>query len=197
MKNDPTTDISEINLCLPLLQKIRGDAAKNKKWGFDLEPNNFAKAMACLTSQSYGGRIENYFANQLNLERTDDQNRGDRRSILGEYFEMKCSIFNTSNVKLNLVQIRPWQNTGYIFCVFDIRDLNNIQTQLFFLNKNQMELEKTKCKVSSAHGTKITNLNNLHKEEAMRLEADGIIYNRWIVEYGISLERLYSKLNEK
>lgn len=195
-KDKPVADIEEIDIALPIMQKVRRDSSQNSKWAFELPINKFIKAMSMLHPQSYGARIEEYICKHcLKLKRTDNKDRGDRKSINGEYYEHKVSIFSSTNTALNLVQIRPWQDTGYIFSAFDIRDLNNIKTQLFLLNKNQFEIEENKCKISSAHGSKSANLGNSKQEKAMRIEVDSDNYNRWVNEYGISLNNLYIKLN--
>lgn len=187
-----TVNMLEVNTCLALTQKIRSEANKNKKWGWDLPLIDFAKAMLCLNPQSYGSRVDKRLSEILGLLPTNDQDRGDRKSINGKYLEWKGSFFTSSNTALNLVQIRPWQNIDYIYYAFDMRSLNDIKMQLFYLTKNQMDSELVKA--SSAHGTKESNKDNKNKELALRIEADSNDYNRWVQEYGISLENLISKL---
>jgi hypothetical protein len=188
----PEVDMTEVNACLTLTQKIRSDASKSKKWGWELPLSDFAKAMLCLNPQSYGGRVDKRLSENLGLESTDDKDRGDRKSINGTYVEWKGSFFTSSNTTLNLVQIRPWQDTDYIYYAFDMRDLSNIKMQLFYLNKIQMQSELAGA--TSAHGTKNSNIDNSNNELAVRIEADSDIYNRWIAEYGVSLEELRARL---
>jgi hypothetical protein len=188
-------DMNEINSCLKIMQKIREDANNNKKWGFDLKLEDFAKAMLCLNPQSYGSRIDNRLSNDLFLSKSDDLDRRDKLTAFGEYIEWKGSIFTSCNSFLNLVQIRPWQNTNYIYYAFDLRDFDNIKIQLFYLNKDQMDLELKNS--SSAHGTKKSNLNNINNELAIRICVDSVQYNDWIKQYGISFENLLLKLNSK
>lgn len=194
-KEKPIVDMTKVNNCLALQSELRGDAGKNKTWAHELPLLDCLKALACLTPQSYGGRIEEKLCSDLGLIRTDDPERGDRKSFTGKYIEFKCSIFTSSNTALNLVQIRPWQDTGYIYAAFDMRDLLNIKTQLFYLDKSQMESELVRCKVSSAHGTKKSNINNTNKEVALRIEADSDLYKDWVANYGISEANLAIKLN--
>lgn len=188
-------DMQKVNSCLPLLMEIRGEAIKTKNWGQELSLADFAKAMLCLNPQSSGGRIDKRLSEYLNLIKSDNLNRGDRKSANDEYFEWKGSLFTSSNSILNLVQIRPWQDINYILYVFDMRNLSNVQMQFFFLSKEQMELEIENCKISSAHGTKDSNANHDNIELALRIEADSDLYKRWVRDYGISLDNLFIKLN--
>jgi len=189
--------MSEIDDFLKLSQKIRGDAAADNKWGWDLSFPDFMKAMACLNPQSSGGRIENRLSNLLGLTRTNNPDRGDRRSKNLEYIEFKGSIITSSNKNLNLVQIRPWQDVNYIFYIYDIRDMSAPILRLLSLNKEQMSSEVIKCGVTSAHGTKTANSDNHNIELALRLEADSIDYIRWITNYNVTLEALQNKYNHQ
>ena len=153
-KSKPLVDMQKVNSCLPLLMEIRGEASKTKDWGQELSLTDFAKAMLCLNPQSSGGRIDKRLSEHLNLIKSDNPDRGDRKSANDEYFEWKGSFFTSSNSILNLVQIRPWQETNYIYYAFDMRNLGDVKMQFFFLSKEQMELEIDNCKTSAAHGTK-------------------------------------------
>jgi hypothetical protein len=190
----PSVDMAKVNACLTLTQEIRGDASKSKKWGWELSLVDFAKAMLCLNPQSYGGRIDKRLSEDLGLLPTDDKDRGDRMSISGKYVEWKGSFITSSNTALNLVQIRPWQETDYIYYSFDMRDLNDIKMQIFHLNKAQMESELGIA--TSAHGTKTSNLKNANNELAVRVEADSDLYKQWVTKYGISMEKLQLVLAE-
>jgi len=187
--------MQKVNSCLPLLMEIRGEASKIKDWGEELALIDFAKAMLCLNSQSYGSRIDKRLSEYLNLLKSNDSDRGDRMSVKKEYYEWKGSFFTSSNITLNLVQLRPWQDTNYIFFVFDMRDLSNVKMQFFYLSKAQMELEISNCKTSMAHGTKSSNANHDNIELALRVDADSDLYNRWVQDYGMSLDELYVQLN--
>jgi hypothetical protein len=190
-----TVNISEIKTAAKIMQKIRETAGLNKKnWGWELSLEDFALAMSILNPQSYGNRIDNRIADILELMPTNNKDRGDKKSFNSEHHELKGSLITCSNLVLNMVQIRPWQNVNYIIYCFDVRDIDNINTQFFYLTKNQMKNEMVRCGSTSAHGTKNANLSNKHKELALRLEIYNSNYFRWINEYGISLEDLKIKL---
>lgn len=191
VKIKKNVDMLQINQCASILQKIRYDASCDKNWGSELPITDFAKAMACLNPQSYGGRIDKRLSDILGLFGTDDQDRGDRRAPNGDYLEWKGSFFTSSNKNLNLVQIRPWQNVNYLFYCFDIRNLDKIIMQLFYLTREQMENEMVAAgTISSSHGTKKANINNANDEKSLRIKADDPVYNRWVKDYGKSLDEL-------
>lgn len=195
MKNRTLVDMQKINSCLALSMEIRGEAKKNTNWGQELLLPDFIKAMLCLNPQSYGSRIDKRLSEHLNLSKSDNKDRGDRKSANDEYLEWKGSFFTSSNSTLNLVQVRPWQDTNYIYYAFDMRNLSDIKMQFFYLSKDQMILEIENCKTSVAHGTKGSNANHDNIELALRIDANSDLYNRWIQEYGISLDELFVKFN--
>ena len=192
MINKPSIDMIEINSCLSLLHKIRANAHKDTEYGFYLPEKDFLKVMSCLNLGSYGSRIANYIAKKLNINSSDNKDLGDYVAFISNedgitskiYIECKISLFTSSNKSLNLVQIRPWQNTAYIFAGIDMCNHDNISIQLFYLTKQQMESEKQ----STAHG-------KMSPETSIRPKLGTDLYNRWVKEYGISLEALKNKFH--
>lgn len=191
MKN--IIDIVEIRTCNKLLSKIRSEAISNKKYGWDLPLTEFAEVMLCLNPQAYGTRIESRISDMLGLLRSDNKDCGDKMTKDGEYIEWKGSFFTSSNINLNLLQIRLWQETSYIFYAFDMRNFDNITLQFFYLTKDQIELERAICGTTSSHGTKEANLNNSNIELTIRIEAEDKNYNRWVKSYGKSIDELKNK----
>jgi len=140
--------------------------------------------LSILTSQSYGTTIEKFIIDKLNMSKVKaKENRGDS-CCNGKYYEIKISLITSTNVNLNLVQIRNWQNIdGYICCAFDIRD--KYKEYIFYLNKNQMVEELELMNASSAHGTKKVSDANKHIEKRFSIKIDNKDKNfqRWINNY--------------
>ena len=156
----------------------------------------FALAMNCLNPQSYGGRIANRLSMELGLSNSDNIDKGDKK-INKLYLEFKGSIITSSNSQLNLVQIRPWQEIdGYIFYMWDIRNIDNIKLYFFYLSINDMRFELKNRKISNAHGTNKANKNNKNIELALRIDINSNDFNYWIKNYYYSLDKLMVKLNE-
>lgn len=183
-----------VNEILPIQNTIRNLANKNLKLGFDLPILDFFKLMATILPQSYGSRVENRLSNDLGLISTNNKNRGDKMSANGKYFEWKGSFITTSNDALNLVQIRPWHDVYYVCYCCDFKDIDNINFQLFLLDKSQMELE---CVAATpCHGTKEANLLNINKELSVRFKKNSNKYVQWVKNYGVSLEKLKKFIDE-
>lgn len=183
--------MTEIKTASRVMQQIRAQSEEHKNdWGWRLSWDEFAVAASVLTPQSYGGRIAKRLANELGLLSTDDKDRGDYVSLKKDYFEVKGSMITSSNGLINLVQIRPWQDVNYIVYCFDIRNINNVSTEFFYLNKNEMKSEMLKCGTASAHGTANANSNNTNRELALRLDIESSHYTRWMTNYSISLQDL-------
>lgn len=88
--------------------------------------------------------------------------------------ELKTSFSNKAN-KINIRQIRLWQNCDYVvtYC-----DYNEFKHKTYFLTHNQMVEEVAKLG-SATHGTKKANKRNLNVEYSITLN----INNDWDKKY--------------
>lgn len=186
-KNGASFLLSEqqIDEALKTLNYIRLSADKDKEFGFSDEFNLFIKKMLFLNPQSYGSRIQNYVAKSFNLGVVNQKNdKGDLRNSLNQHFEVKASLITHINPCLNLVQIRLWQKISGYFCVaIDTRE-TPFKTYVFFLTKNEMEIECAN-NASSAHGTQAAVENNMNKELRMSLviNPQNSLFQEWCRKY--------------
>jgi len=174
---------NEIDCAISTIDMVRKDAQSNPRYGFDYGWGTFSKIMRLLTSQSSGGRIQNYIFESLGWTSVpSSEGRGDVKNNLGQYFEVKTTMITTSNGSMNIVQIRLWQNiSGYH--VFVIDTLKNNALTHFFLSKSEMA-EEVNLLGQSAHGTKSANAENNNKEWAVRIRWGlGEDFERWIKKY--------------
>jgi hypothetical protein len=190
-KNQVVINMAEIKTASRVMQQIRAEADERPNdWGWELPWEDFAVAASVLTPQSYGGRIAKRLASELGLSTTDDKDRGDYASFKKDYFEVKGSMITSSNGMINLVQIRPWHDVNYIIYCFDIRNINSVSAEFFYLTKSEMENEMIKCGTASAHGTTVANSNNTNRELALRLDIGSSHHTRWETDYSISVQDL-------
>ena len=171
--------------CITEFLVLREAISKNKKWGFDLPEKEFIKGMVYLNPQSYGARIEKYIKEKLGFKKVRaKENRGDLRSDVPEFYEVKTSLITPTNDALNLVQIRLWQYNDYYLCIaYDLRDISNYKKYLFLLTHDEMEME---CEhASAAHGTSVSNNNNENIELRLSIicNENDDTFNRWKEEY--------------
>lgn len=114
------------------------------------------------------------------------QEKGDFIDHLGEHYEMKVSLSMDEKPKINLVQIRPWQNTNYYFVSFVLKD-DDIYAYCFKLSSEQMKEEIKISKVSFAHGTKKTLAQNEKGNHELRMtinvDPNDETFKRWFLKY--------------
>lgn len=112
----------------PFVTRIREEASKSQEYGFVNPFGLFLRKMYFLNPQSYGGRIQNYFAKRFTFSVVPARaNKGDFKSPSGEYFEFKFSFADYTTPCLNLVQIRLFQDLdGYYCVVADVRQLQDL-----------------------------------------------------------------------
>jgi len=154
---------------------------KDKSFGFNLPIRDFITLMQMLTPQSYGSRIQGRLIKELGFKPIKaTKNSGDCIDTFGDEWEIKASIITKSNNRLNMVQIRPWQDVGYICVAFDTR-VEPSEIEVYRLDGNQMKEECEKLKASSAHGTKTANENNKNIELRIDINIDknDVNYQRW------------------
>ncbi len=174
----------KIDKAISILDTIREEAQKDNEYGFNDDWKNFMKKMRILTTQSSGGRIQDYIFKKLGWTKIPSKlNKGDVKNSLGQYFEVKVTTITTSNKSANFVQIRLWQSlSGYHFFVIDA--INDYELIHFQLSKSEMNKEVELC-ASQAHGTKEAVKDNQNVEWAIHFDwnEDNEIYKRWIKNY--------------
>ena len=137
----------------------------------------FYKISSVLLSQSRGPLWENYFIKKHDCERVSkNEDRGDFKKN-GRYYEYKSSGYNQNN-SVNMIQIRLWHDCDYI-----IQWISDDGAITFVLTRAEMELEMTKLKAASAHGTKKALEFNKNKELRMSVKRDSADWDRWISNY--------------
>ena len=142
-----------------------------------ISEQDFYKISSVLTPQSRSPLWENYFIKKHDCERVPkNEDRGDFKKN-GKYYEYKCSGYNQNN-SVNIVQIRPWQDCGYI-----IQSISDDEALTFVLTHAEMMSEVQRLKASSAHGTQKALKENKNKEVRMSLKRDSEHWNRWINNY--------------
>jgi ribosomal protein L23 len=183
--NERIITIEEIEGAINILDIVRKEAIMNSKYGFDDDWIIFNKKMRILTTQSSGGRIQDYIFRKLGWIRVSSKlDRGDVKNSLGQYFEVKVTTITTSNTTANVIQIRLWQKISD-YHIFVIDSTKNYKLTHFQLSKSEMSDEVKLCGATSAHGTKEASLSNKNIEYAIHFnwnEKD-CIYKRWVEKY--------------
>jgi hypothetical protein len=157
----------------------------DKSWGFDLPWSMFIHTISLLPSQQYGLRIQKRATKDFGWRSVSvNDDAGDAGDRSGEFYEIKSSILSDPSDKMNLVQIRPWQQTHYAFLCFDLRH-GNYTPYLFKLTKAELLTELDRIGASSAHGTVRANANNQKIEYRMSLNVNelDVHFARWLSLY--------------
>ena len=177
--------LQELKIKKKDIVQIVEEINKNNYWGYEESWEYFILGMSFLSPQSYGAKIQNRLVNQLMLEKVrPGENKGDFKDQFGEYYEFKVSILSNNDSKINLVQIRPWQDINHYCFVFDIRN-EEFTPYAFRLSKSQMKEELDIMKATAAHGTKDSNNNNKNIEYRMSISPnpENEHFKRWIEKY--------------
>jgi hypothetical protein len=177
-----------------VIQEIKNESKKNKRFGFDFPFDIFLYSMSLLTPQAYGTRLENFVIEKFNLQKVSSTDGlGDFQDSLCQKHELKVSLITSTNDSLNMVQLRTWQNiAGYLMVAFNL-NVEPIKLYAFQLTKQQLIDEMVKMNASAAHGNKKANEKNTHVEKRMSLKIDDSDPNfkRWCKLY------LNKELSEK
>lgn len=132
---------------------------------------NFYTLISLLSAQKKAPLVEKFLCKKMNYQLVPAPlNKGDAKDNNNCYYEFKTSFTNKGE-KLNIRQIRPWQNIDFYYC-FYINE-NDIDKSVFFvLTKDEMLKEIKECG-SYTHGTKKANENNQNKEFSITID----VYN--------------------
>lgn len=174
----------EIEDSIKIMDIVRQEAQNDSEYGFNENWEDFMKRMRILTTQSSGGRMQDYIFKKLGWEKIPSKlNKGDVKNSLGQYFEVKVTTITTSNTTANIVQIRPYQNVS-AYHIFVIDSTNKYTLTHFQLSKNEMK-EEVRLIGSQAHGTKESVAKNPNVEYAIHFKWDenDKNYQRWIQNY--------------
>lgn len=143
----------------------------------------FFEVMKFYTAQRKAPAFERFLSHKFDWVRIPaSEDRGDFLTE-GGYIELKTSFSNEA-MKLNLRQIRQWQDIDKYLCIF-IDDKNNQkQSVVFELTKEEMQSE-IEIMGGFTHGTKTINNQNEHNEYSITLSlaANNQHYQRWIKNY--------------
>jgi len=170
----------DIDTTIKILDIVRGEAIKNKNYGFSDDWVLFMKKMRLLTPQSSGARFQNRIFESLGFTIVDQKlGKGDVKNSINQFFEVKASVITTSNPLVNIVQIRPWQEIAGHY-VFVIDSFNNYHVTTFYLSKAEMK-EEIKLSGQYSHGTTSINEQNQHREYSIRFNwiKKDTVFKRW------------------
>jgi hypothetical protein len=158
----------------------------DKLWGIQNMPwEDFLCGMQFLAPQAYGSRIEKRIIKENKLEKVSSaKGLGDFIDSMGDYWEVKVSLVTHADSKIDIVQIRPWQQVKYMLVAFDLFNKPNT-SYVFHLSKADMERELKLLKATSAHGTKQANKGNANVEYRFSLNPTPTDehFSRWCKNY--------------
>lgn len=173
------SDLINLHLSIEnILEKFKS----NKKFGFDLPIDDFCLLAKFLNPQSYGNRVQCYFAEIMDyILLPSSFDNGDFLNKYNEIVEFKCSFLTKLNRDINVKNIRKWQNEikyYYIFTV-DFLDFNNLTYRTYKLTKQELYQEIEILNASACHSTKIINEKNENIEVGFSIKIDSNNYKRW------------------
>lgn len=144
------------------LKVLEHDDGQDVDWS-DYSAEEFFLIMGLFNAQRKASLIEDYIIDKDNgLKIPDSLDKGDyKKNDTGEYVELKTSTSN-KGMKLNIRQIRPWQEVDYYLCSF-INETDIKKSKFYLLTREQMHSEVHLCG-AVIHGTKQATANNVNKE---------------------------------
>lgn len=153
-----------------------------------LDKDLFFEIMSYLHPSTYGKYIQDRYIYDKGLESISSlEDRGDCMDVNGNYYELKTSFIDSVNSRINVVQIRPWQNIDFYDIITIDKRENPFDVGVYRLSKNDMEYE---CSLlgSTAHITSEASRFNKNKELRFTLKVDPFSwdYIRWEEKYRVS-----------
>lgn len=154
--------------------------------GLHLIPDGevFFNAIRHESVQSKAPQFEKFLESKLGWQKISASlDRGDF-IIDGEYVELKTSFSNKA-MKLNIRQIRPWQDNDKYICIFIDDAHQQKQSVAFELTHEEMEME-IDLLGGFTHGTKEANKKNKNNEYSITIDINNNNkdYKRWVKLYG-------------
>lgn len=130
-------------------------------------PQELVRLSAIYNPQQRTSMFEDYLKTKNGWQKVSASDGcGDYKDTDGKFFELKMSSTNSTG-KININQIRPWQNVDYYRVVYwDIE--NPSGSKEYILSKTQMEREVER-RGYACHGTKAANRRNENIEYSIRL----------------------------
>lgn len=165
-----------------ILTKFKND----KEFGFDKDIDRFCLLAKLLNPQTYGNRVQCYFANIMDYTIIPSSlDKGDFLNKYGETVEFKCSFLTKLSRDINVRQIRTYQSELKYYYVFtvDFLDYNNIRYKTYRLTKSQMLQEVNLLGAKPCHSTKVANTNNLNVEVGFAIKYGSLNHKRWESTY--------------
>lgn len=161
-----------------ILQRFKED----KNYAFDCDIDTFCLYAKFLNPQSYGNRVQCYFANLMDYQIIPSSlDKGDFINKYNEIVEFKCSFLTKFSRDINIKQIRTWQTDikyYYIFAV-DFLDYKNIRYKTYKLTKKEMLQECALLKATPCHSTKEANKVNTNVEIGFSIKFGSLNFKRW------------------
>jgi hypothetical protein len=179
--DDLPDDLGPYTEIVDMIERVRSEAQRRPEYGFDRPWPVVAKIMRILSSQSWGPRMQRYFACFYGWGGVPaGEDCGDVNDGFGKY-EVKVTFISATNHQANFVQIRPWQPIdGYRMFVVDRDEV----IWRFDLTKAQMEDELRRLG-AFAHGTNAAASVNRNQLMSVRLVWDATDPHcaRWLAKY--------------
>lgn len=164
---------------------INSNFSEDKYYGFDLDLDSFFLRCRNLKPQVYGLRVQAYLSLLFKYKTTPSSlDCGDFKTRENEDVEFKCSFIDKISKKINVRQIRKWQDIDYyyIFTV-DYTDYKNIIYKCYKLNKKEFKEECLLLNAQPIHSTKKSNENNDKVEYGFSINLDSEHFRRWEENY--------------
>lgn len=153
----------------------------NKSDIMDLSVDNFHNIMKNFSTQKRSPYYEKYLIELFNMKKVlATENRGDAIDNNGKYYEYKISFKNEAN-KLNIRQIRLYQDIDYYLCVY-FGDKNE-DRYVFILTKKEIQKEIEKQKNQYTHGVKDINKDNKYNEFSLTISLKSELFKVWVNKY--------------
>lgn len=171
------------------INQIQSSGVKEKYENDNLEllslpAKDFFNLTFFLNAQKKASIIEDYIIQKDNGVKVSSKiDKGDYCKNNTTYIELKTSTTN-QNSRLNIRQIRPWQEVDYYLCSF-INELNIGESKFYLLDKEDMIKEIKLCG-KAVHGTKKSNKNNKNIEYGISFPVynhNNTITRRWDHNY--------------
>lgn len=127
----------------------------------------FYSFISTLNTQQKASLNEKFLINIIQLEKVSSSlDRGSAKDKNSRYFEFKGSFTNQTE-KLNLRQIRLYQDIDYYICFYI--DEDKIEDSLFFVLTKEQMAEEVKLCGSFTHGTSPRNIENMNREYSISI----------------------------